>query len=109
MYALSYYSLITLLLYSYLKGWNEESFGREGAKSLFDICIAHFIIFADFARNWDIMDCEEIKKQRGGRREGAGRPKGRQQALYIPLRFGVRPEVARPYTRRSQSRHVPSH
>ena len=34
------------------------------------------MIFAHFEPNWDIMDCEEVKKQRGGRREGAGRPKG---------------------------------
>lgn len=47
-----------------------------GAKSFFDICITYFIVFANFALNWDIMDCEEIKKHRGGRREGAGRPKG---------------------------------
>lgn len=47
-----------------------------GSKSFFDICITYFIIFAYFEPNWDIMDCEEVKKQRGGRREGAGRPKG---------------------------------
>lgn len=61
---------IRFLLHSYLKVWGVD------AKSFFDIRITHFIIFANSAANRDIMDCEEIKKQRGGRREGAGRPKG---------------------------------